>query len=240
MTRTHFTSQRLRPASVADATQKQPRTDEFGAVHVRNELTSWLDEGSYFRAVNPTIGTAIATSIQTSWSATNAALVLRNTSLTRRIIPHYVRLICNVAPASATSCQLAIVLDTAVRYSSGGSDLTANIQCADTSQGPASVADLRFGALTCSAASAPRVVGRSAIKTQAAPAVTVGDEILITFGGVDGAAALSSGAATARYVVQTGHVVLGGQNHSMLLHIWNPANAATAPTYEVEAAWWER
>jgi hypothetical protein len=67
----------------------------------------------------------------------------------------------------------------------------------------------------------------------------VGDELVLRFGeGVD--SQTINGAATVCITKHVGPVVLAGQNHSLLLHMWNVANATTAPSWEVEAAWWER
>lgn len=242
MTRTHFKTGSAIPTRSGDAAQLQPRSDLYGASHVRNELLAWAEEGSYFKATNPTMGTGIAQTIQASFAASNAIASLRNTSLTKAIIPHYMRLICTVAGASATSSQLAVIADTVNRYSSGGSDLTSQIACANTALGPASIADLRFGALTCAAAVLPRILGRCVLKTATAPALTVGDEIIIAFGdaSLSPSSGQTSGASPLTIVKNIGPMVLAGQNHTLLFHLWNPANATTAPSWEVEFAWWER
>lgn len=233
-----------KPSETAASGAVQTAADEFGAIHTRSEILAFTEQGTHYRACNATFGTGLAHAIQTSWSATaNALLVMRNGSTTVKVIPDYIRLICTVAPASATSANLGIILDTANRYSSGGTDLTTAIVNANSGQSTASVVDvLRFGGVTAAAATAPRQVGRGMIKTQAAPAVTVGDEILITFGKMSegGAGGLLSGANVSRFIIPMSPVVLEGQNHCMVVYQWNPANAATAPSYEVEIGWFER
>lgn len=232
------------PAETGNNVAVKQTMDEFGATHVRSEPLVWTEQGTQFRATNASWGTGLAHEIQTSFSATaNALLVMRNGSGTKKIIPDFLRLICTVAPASATAAHLGIVLDTANRYSSGGTDLTGQIFNANSGQATVSAVDLlRFGGVTASAAVAARPVSRAIIKTQAAPAVTVGDEILITFGrpAESGAIGLLSGAAAGRFVVPVAPVILEGQNHCMVVYQWNPANAATAPSYEVEMGWFER
>lgn len=227
--------------AVADGTAKDLRLDRYGAAAVRNEALAWVEEGTYFRAVNPTLGTGIAMGIQTAWSATaNALLVMRSSSATKSIIPHYIRLINTVAGATTTSSRMAIAIDSANRYSSGGTDLTGQIVSPNSGLGPTSVVDvLRFGAVTAAAAVGARYLSNMVLKTQTAPCWTVGDEVRIQFS-EDADPGLTSGSATLSIVKNVGPVILRGQNHCLLLHMWNPANATTAPSWEIEMAWWER
>lgn len=229
------------PGTVSDGTAQVIRTDQYGAQHIRSEVLSGCEDGTYFKATNATLGTGIAMGIQTTWSATaNVLLIMTNGSASKTIIPHYIRLINSAAGATTTSSRAAIILDTSSRYSSGGTDLTTAIVNSNSSLAPTSaISVLRFGAVTAAAATAPRQVANIALKTQAAPCWTVGDEVKITFGD-DSDSGLTSGAATIAIAKNVGPVVLGGQNHSLLLHMWNPANATTAPSWELEMAWWER
>lgn len=229
------------PGTAADGGSKDGRLDRYGATHVRNELLAWVEEGTYFRATNATLGTGIAMGIQTSWSATaNALLVMRSSSASKSIIPHYIRLINTAAGASTTSSRLAVALDVANRYTSGGTDLTTQIVNANSGLGPSSIVDvLRFGAVTAAAASAARYVANMSLKVQAAPCWTVGDEVRLQFAD-DADAGPLSGAAALAIVKNVGPVVLRGTNHCLLLHMWNPANAGTPPSWEIEMAWWER
>ncbi len=226
-------------AEVADAAAVAVATDEFGVLHSRDEIRAACEQGTYNKVVNPTLGTGIAMSIQTTFADTAPLMILRNTSASKKIIMHYVKLICTVAGATTTSSRLAAILDVANRYTSGGSDLTANIVNAASNAGNASIADCRFGAILAAAASAKRQIGNTVLKTQAAPCWTVGDEITLKFG--DGADSPTlNGAAALNITKYMGPCVLAGLNHSLLLHMWNPANATTAPSWELEAAWWER
>lgn len=229
------------PSSNADGTFPDLRVDAFGAPHVRTEVYAWAEEGSYFKACNATLGTGIAQGIQTSFSDTaNVLLLLRSSSATKKIIPHYIRLINTVAGATTTSSRLAVKLDTANRYSSGGTDLTTQIVNSNSGLGPTSVVDvLRFGAVTAAAAVAARTVANVQLKTQAAPCWTVGDEVKLVFTD-DADPGNLSGSAPLCIVRNVGPVVLQGANHCLLVHLWNPANATTAPSWEVEMAWWER
>lgn len=230
-------------AEVADAAQVQQATDEFGHLLTRDGIINATELGTYYRASNPTPGTGIAMGIQTAFSDTaNVLLLMRNGSTTKKVIPHYIRLICTVAGATTTSSRLVIKTDTANRYTSGGTDLTTEVFNSNTGVAPASVVDvLRFGAVTASAVVGARKLANIQLKTQAAPCWTVGDEIRINFDPYgDADAGPLSGAAAIGIARNVGPVVLQGQNHCLLVHMWNPANATTAPSWEVDMAWWER
>lgn len=233
--------QRGSPSPSGDGVSEELRLDPTGAVHTRAEMLAWLEQGSYFRATNPTLGTGIAQSIQASFAATNAALLMRCGANNRLIVPHYIRLINTIAGATTTQSRAALVLDTANRYSSGGTDLLAQVFNSHSGLSTASVVDvLRFGAVTASAAVAARVVANLSLKVQAAPCWVVGDEVRINFSPTgDADPGALNGAAPTAFVKNVGPVILGGQNHCLLLHLWNVANATTAPSWELDMAWWE-
>lgn len=231
------------PSEVANGANVQAAADEFGALHTRNEFMAWAEQGTYFKACNATLGTGIAAGIQTAFSATaNVLLLMRNGSATKKVIPHYLRLINTVAGATTTSSRLAVAVDTANRYSSGGTDLSAQVVNAHSGLAPTTAVDvIRFGAVTAAAASAARYLANVQLKTQAAPCWTVGDEVRIVFAPGWGIAPQQLSGSTPMSIVRNvGPVVLSGQNHCLLVHMWNPANATTAPSWEVEVAWWER
>lgn len=241
MPQIYLISQNTLPNESANQAQIQSMSDEFGSLAVRNEEIFWAEQGVYKKVCNPAFGTGIAMGIQTSFSDTaNVLMLMRNGSATKKVIPHYIRLICTAAGASSTSAHLGIVLDNANRYSSGGTDLVSSIVNANSGQVPGTAVDvLRFGAITANAAVAKRQISRAVMKTQAAPCWTVGDEVKILFGS-DADMGNVSGSAAVKIACNVGPVVLEGQNHCLLIHLWNPANATTAPSFELEAAWWER
>jgi len=133
---------------------------------------------------------------------------------------------------------MGIVLDTSLRYSSGGSALTG--ASVNTGYSTAPQASINFGAVTATAASGGvRLLGRDIIKTQAAPCWVVGDEVFIKCENTDTPAGATNGAATAIYPAPCGPVIIA-PGHSFLLYQWNTANATTPPSWEVEIGWWER
>ncbi len=229
--------------TAADGAAKTQVTDRYGAMQTRSEPLMWAEQGAYFRALaSATPGAGVAQAITTSFSATAVPLVMVNGSATKRIIPHYIRLVNTAAGASTTSSLAAISIDSANRYASGGTDISGLIYCTNSALGPTtSVSVLRVGTVTASAAGAgTRYLSNFALKVAAAPCWAVNDEVLITFGqGTGGAGSLSTTGATT-IVKDVGPVVLGGQDDSLILHLWNVANATTAPSWAFEIAWWER
>src|SRR3990172_3953324 len=102
---------------------QRARVDANGRLLINNIVSR-----EEFTALNPTPGTGIAQSIQTTFSATNGILAVRNTETDdekgRAIIPISLRLINTVVGASTTRSEGLIALDTTSRYASAGSTLT--------------------------------------------------------------------------------------------------------------------
>lgn len=204
-------------------------------------------------------GTPIAAAITTALAETAAFATFRNTDANtpaaggRFVIPQYLRLVCRVAPASATSLQLAISIDDIDRYTSGGTALTGSSSRTDqldTTKYPAKCA-LHAGALVTTAAGARRKWITNKILKNAIPAV--GDVFTIIFGDVANITLQAlTGASAQEFVHVTDPVALApggaslvqggavGGNNSMVVHIWEPANAATAGQYDVESGWIEQ
>lgn len=201
-------------------------------------LARQADLGRFYVATNPTVGTGIAQSIVTAFSATDGLLTLRNGALgssTRRLFPAYLKLIPTVIPASATRSELAITVDDITRYSSGGSAITVtkgpNMAVTDTTAGI-----VHFGALTLAAAGANvRLVSRSQLRAAIPVAF---EEYLIDFTGL-GTTGTLGGTAPVRNIYSAPPVILGS-GQSMQVHVWHPSNAATAASWEFELGYYER
>ena len=194
------------------------------------------DEGSYFVATNATPGTAVNYAIQTAFSDTVAAFSMRNADGVNglRITPDYIRLICGVAPASATAGQFAFKSDATVRGSAGTTNVPQNPN-ADVGQG--SVMDLRYTPTVAAASAAARLLSRGVLRGSIP---IVNDEFLFVFGSVEKSSSASLAAANAqRMVIPMPPIVIGPQQTG-LLHLWFPANAVTAAAFEWEVGWWER
>jgi len=242
-------TRRALPTKIADSIAQQARVSSYGDQYIV-PLTSGTyglaDEGSYFKATNPTVSTGIIHALTTAWSATAALFVLRNTDAegAKRLYLDYVRLHCvGTAPAATTSVQLAVTVDNTNRFSSGGSAITpVNVNMDSVT---ATIAALNFGAVVATAASGSvRLVSRVALPARAAPALISGDLLLFNFGQVNSFAINPVGAAApataqAAITASIGPIVIGGGD-SLLFHLFYPAATTTAPTYEFEIGWWER
>jgi hypothetical protein len=235
-------TRRAQPTKTADGTQQQFRVSAYGeqpVVPYSAGTYALCDEGSYFKATNPTMGTAITHATTATWSATAALAILRNTDAEggKRIYLDYIDLLVVGTPATATSADLSITIDNTNRFSSGGTAITPQNSNMDSAQ--ATIASLNFGAVIATAASGSvRTVTRQRIKTQAAPCLTAGDSVLMNFGVVETVGGPISGTVANILPVSTGPVIIGGGD-SLLVHVWYPAVTA-APTYEFEMGWWER
>ncbi len=192
-------------------------------------------------------GTGVAQAIQTTLAETNAVVVLRNTDAaavqggtgSRVMLPYAIRLICTAAGASTTSAWAAIALDSIDRYGSGGTALTPGRMDTDPN-GPGSIADVRAGNVTTTAPSGSRVwLHQAELKVQVAPCWAVGDEVMFRFREAWECQGAFSGSTPQRFV----HPVAGGvviwPGGSLTLHLWNVANAATAPSWDIEVTWQE-
>lgn len=199
-------------------------------------------ERTYYKAINPTIGTGVAMGIQTSYSTTNNILaMIRNTTdiavANTRVFPHYIRLICTAVGVSITASDIVINIDSANRYSSGGVLLTGN--CSDTQVTTTSIADVRLGAITGTSSTTAIPITRARVKTDLA-GFAIGDEILILFTSEGIYGGSLQGSAASKTVITTGPCCLEPGNSSMSVHMWNKGNLLTPPSWECEFAWWER
>lgn len=193
------------------------------------------DEGSYFTVNNAQSGLATAAA-PTSFSATNPFLIIYNKDTIKNIYLDYAALIATAAGTAGASVQAAVVLDAGNRYSSGGSDISANVVNANGIIGDGSVAKVYGGNLTASAptSAARTIVGQRALKG-AIP--VAGDNYLVKFGSDD--MAMMIAAATLTWSMQPVPPLIVGPNMSALLYIWLPSQSA-ASSYIPEAGWYER
>lgn len=227
------------PTAVVDGSQVQPRLSEYGdmmSIQLMDNHSSLANEGSYFKAINPTISTAIAGAATTAFSATAGLFTIYNTSAAggKRIFIDYIRLMVVGAPTTSTSAQVAVTLDSSNRYSSGGSAITPTNTNMASSR--ATVATMFFGAVVLTAATgAVRTVARFNPKQAI---LVAGDVISMDFGEHSSGSAALTGAAAQVLPASLGPVIIGG-GHSLNFHIWYPA-ATAAPTFEFEIGMWER
>jgi hypothetical protein len=211
-----------------------------------------LDEGSYF-VTNNASQTGILSTPATGFVATTPACVIYNKDspsnpAAKRINLDYINLVTTVVGSAASglvNLQGALYLDTGDRYSSGGTDITANIvqPSMDTSFG--SIAKVRFGAITATAAtgSVRAVCPLRVIRPVVSATVldVVGETKWFNFGGVEGALNGSITVANANFITVPMPAVSLGPNQSLLLYLWqNVGGTNVAATYAPEVGWWER
>lgn len=225
---------RTLPTAVTDGTGATARAGRYGetmVIPLTAGLYALADEGSYWHAQTATPGTAynLAGATQTAWVATTPTFHVKNNDAAnaKRLYVDYARVVITAAGTGITRIEGAAIIDSAARYSSGGTALTAYNVNMDLS--PTSItANLFGGVVTATAATAPRYVCRFTLST-AAP--VAGDSFLVNFGAMDTATANTKGA-------NCGPALVGG-GASFLIYLWFPGSTATA-TGEIDAGWWER
>lgn len=201
-------------------------------------------EGALWTATNTTFGTGIALSsaARTTFSATEAALCLRNTAIAggHTVFPLFLNLLCTAPGSTGSSAHFGLIVDPNNRYSSGGTALTA--ANANTGVLTSAVADVRVGNVTTLAAVSPRQLARFVAKTASVPNWVIGDQLLLTFGDgfTTGQGLLAGDSPASQIPIMVPPVALApGGNHSLLLHYWAPAQTV-APSFEVTLGWLER
>lgn len=228
----------------------QGRAGRYGEDYMLSILQTkhgLADEGAYFTACMTPGQTALAYGVLAAFADVSGFIAIQNSDAAngKRINLDYIKFSLSVAPASATAAWLAIKMDTVNRTPSAGSVLiTPNNANMDSTLG--SVAKIWFptggAVLTLPAAGgAARVVSGNINLRAVLP--TVGDEYVISFGGVDFSQVENAAVATATIIkkqVAAPPFVIGGGQFG-LLHLWFPANAATGVSFSnIEVGWWER
>lgn len=243
---------RTKPHAELDGTDIDCRLSRYRELSVVPMVVTkhpLVDEGSYFTVNNNQTGLATSAT-PTAFSATNPFLLIYNGAnpsddFAARIYFDYLLLAVTAAGTAGTSVQMAITKDRGNRYTSGGTDLTANI----APTGPSSIGTLTrvyAGNITASAATAnaKTVVGNRFLKVMTAPAPTVGDQYTIRSGAANIVESIfySNATTTLTATVNTTQnvppIVLG-PDESLLVHLWLPAQSA-ASSYAPEFSWWER
>lgn len=230
----------------ADGTQVQDgrRVGLYGEQYVRNlDVTKHVlaDEGSYFVLTNPTPGSALASAVNASSDFTKSLFIFYNSAAAGgpRCYLDYVKILPTTAPASATSMQFAVQIDTTNRYTSGGTGPTAGVNV-NGADGSASVGKWYYSSgsaviTTAAASNAVRLVARGVARS-VVPAVL--EEIVLQCAS-DSASGSSSGTTAGRTATNLPPIVLDG-GQSAVFNVWFPSNAITGLSYEFEVGWYER
>jgi len=206
------------------------------------------DRGWTVGWANGTPDTGIIVNADQTFSNTKACFMIQNeaplgSSIT--VAPKWFTLSCTVADVAGTSARLYGVVDSKLRFSSGGSQLIApefgykrpdlnGVAAGSVPAIPGPFARVQFGNITVAAPSGNKQnVNSRIIKTQATPQFNVGDQVTFVFGRpVTSGQPLNAAAAASHVVVYLGAVSLPPQT-SYVLHYWEPAQT-TAPTFEID------
>lgn len=213
---------------------------------IKNRTIDFRQEGIRFVNYNPTIGTGVALTgaTQTAFVATTPSFIITNndqgaafagaggeTGL-KNIYLDQLWLKVVAAGTGLTSLEAAIVIDTAARYSSGGTNVSANSVGTDLRDTKGvttgSIALVYAGAITALAAVASRVTGRAAVDN-VAPAVL--DNYYLDFGEM-------SVSGVARAISFPMHEIVVAPGQSALIYLW-AAGMTAAPTFEYGLSWIE-
>lgn len=231
------------PHAELDGTDVDPRLNRYREQIVAPSIQTKhvvSDEGTYFTCNNAQSGIANAAA-PTAFSATNPFLLIYNGAapsddFAKRIYVDYMMLLATAAGTAGASVQFAITVDRGNRYTSGGSDLTANIKGVNQATSLGTVTRAYAGNITASAATANArtLVGNRYMKG-AIP--VAGDQYTIRCGTTDVMDIIS----ISTILFSTNHVqpLIVGPDESLLVHVWLPSQSA-ASSYAPELAWWER
>jgi hypothetical protein len=214
----------------------------------RQELpVTAADEGCYFVTNNAQTGVAMTTTV--AFSATAPFLIIQNTAAAggKKIYLDYLDLVTTAAGSAAsglTLIQAAVYLDSILRYSSGGTNLTANIASPNMALSPTSVAAVYAGAITSAAASAARAIcGLRTIRptVSATVADVVGEMKHFSFGGSASARGVAITVASPNVIpVPLPPIIVGPQQSALIYLFYAAAGTPVAASYAPELGWSER
>jgi hypothetical protein len=209
-----------------------------------------LDEQSYFVTNNAQTGIAIPAAA--SFAATTPAAVIYNTAsvadpTAKAIYLDYLCLVTTAAGSWASAgvnLQAMVYTDTGDRYTSGGTDLTANIVSPNTDGPRSALAKVRFGNITAAAATGNvrPICGLRILRpaVSATVADVVGETKYLNFGGVEGMFNGSITVANANVIPVPLPAIRVGPGASCLIYIVMNGTTPSAASYAPEFGWWER
>lgn len=206
------------------------------------------DEGAYFVATNPTIGTGVAYALTTAFNDTTGAMfALQNTNAAggKRLYLDYLKLIVTAVPTANTSMEFAVKVDPKDRTPTAGNVAITpvNVNGDDSTSPGVTVQAFTAAAITVPASgSSARTVSRSHISTGL---IVLGDEYVLAFGPADiGTAhtsiAVKASTSSASRYIGTAAPVIVGPGQWAVLYMWMPSAATTAPSFEYELGFWVR
>ena len=235
---------RLLPQISADGTESEraPRMSRYGEFFVSLMAMTkhpLAQEGTYFVAENPTLGTGAAGGVLAAFADATAAFVIQNTldpSIPNQpnIDLDVMKLMYTVAPASATGLRYAIKLDNASRIPTAGFALLGIAQNVGSVL-RASIA--KVWAFTGGTLMTVPVSSGSA-RVVAAGAIgglpVVGSESMVRFGDIGANSSGNTGGMSPTTPVSI------PPGWFAVIYLWWPGNAVTGPSAEYEISWTER
>lgn len=232
---------RALPSNYADGTSRDMRISPYGELMAYDlgNRHALADEGSYFVATNPTVGTGIAgIAASDGFNAAETFLFMRNTDATKRVYLDYIKLQATAAGTNGTNFSYAITTDKGTsRIGTGGSAITpVNTNLANSAGAPS--VTVQAGAVASAAASADvRLISSGLLRTVIK---VVGDTYVFVFGGAPGVVSpmAQAGTAICNMVIPVAPVVLG-QNDQLLLHEFG-ASQTVGASYTFEVGFWVR
>ena len=244
------TAARAKPTVSADSAAPALRMGPYDTLVAPRGYGNQIlaDQGSYFTSINNAPGSGISMgTTPTSFSATSAKFLLHHViASSKRVIPHYIRIVAATAPTGTSRLEGLIALDTGgSRYTSGGTNLFASRRAHQIgAEDRIAIATGRstnclayLGVLVVAAETANvRRIARFQLRTSIP---IINDEYVIVFGESRSKGHANLASATAiRSQVNVGPCALPPDS-DLLLHLWWPDATATQLQCEVEFAWLE-
>lgn len=217
--------------------------------NIWNSDHALADEGAFFLASSPTVGTGIATTTSVVDDAATASathgqnvpvMYIQNKGVpsdpnAKSIYLKYLRMIVTAAPTSATAWSMSIRADNTPRYTSGGS-LIAPVNM-NTGSSLASNALIYFGAIVTTPL--PSAAARLLTNTQIQSTIpVVKDQWMITFGDPSMPTNVLTASAAKNITVPCGPIILA-PGWNLAIAMWGASNAG-APAWEFELGYAER
>lgn len=205
-------------------------------VNYGTDMHGFAEEGSYFCVQNAQTGIASPTT-GTTFSDTAPFISIYNKDNAKSIYLDFLKLVATAAGTAAAQVLAAAQIDMGVdRYTSGGTDLTPNINCVNGGKANVSIAKVRAGVITASAkTAAARMIFGEALLLPAIPAAF--DTMMLKFGAVDQPLVIQK--VTNTFTSQGVPKIVIPPQSSCLIHLWFPSQSG-ASSYIPEMGWVER
>jgi hypothetical protein len=170
------------PGSTEDGSRAFLRASRAGELVVQplgKGLYPIADEGAYFHASNPTVGTAIVgIAAADAYDDAEALIYIANDHASKHVYMDFIELTATAAGTNGTNFNYAMDVASEATYASGGTALTpVNTNRKSTDAAPVT---MYFGAVVTTTGTTERVVSAGRLRTVLK---VIGDQYLFTFGG---------------------------------------------------------